>query len=251
MSATLYTVRWQLPTSIVRGQDTTITAPLYRDGALVAPTAGTVTVYDRAGAAVASPSVSIVSSVATATVTGATTATLEPEDGWRVEWSLTVTGEPDDVLARNDAGLNRRDLYPVVTDADLFRRASSLDPSGGNPLTARADFQDYIDEAWISLMLRVIEAGNRPNLIMTPSSLREAHLALTLALIFEDFATRLNEAFSERADGYRRQYESAYRRLNFRYDTHDTGEQDTEEGRRSATPTLWLHGGGRRRYGSY
>jgi hypothetical protein len=68
-------------------------------------------------------------------------------------------------------------------------------------------------------------------------------MLLTLALIFEDFQTRLNEQFSAQADSYRGQFRAAWDELRFEYDMADTGRSDGRR-KRSASPTVWLGGWG-------
>ena len=85
----------------------------------------------------------------------------------------------------------------------------------------------------------LLAVGNRPNLILEPSALRLVHRDLTLALIFDDLASRLNEAYQDQADRFRQHYESGWARLNFEYDTDDSGAADQ---RRAAVATIWLSG---------
>ncbi len=244
---TLYSARFLYPTFIERGRDNVIKCPVYRDGSVVAPSSGTVSVYDDGGAAVVdAQAVTIASSIAQYNVTNATTTSLALDDGWRVEWSLVM---PDGVthLFRNDASLVRAALYPVLTDADLYRRVGSLDPSDNDVITNETTYQKYRDEAWTAIQNRLIAMGNRPALVASPTALREAHLLLTLAYIFEDLSTRLNEAYEGRAEMYRRHYDQEFKRLTFKYE-NDEEDGTTDAGhRRNAYPTVWL-GSGRRRW---
>jgi len=243
---TLYYARFLYPTMVERGRSNLIKCAVYRSGLLAAPSAGTVTLYNEDGSPVVDgAAVTVSGSVAQYTIPAGTIAGLTLGDGWIVEWSLTM---PDGVVHtyRNEAALVRRALYPVVTDADLYRRVSSLDPSGNTPLSSATTYQEHRDEAWTAIQNRLIAAGNRPNLVTSPTALREAHLLLTLALIFEDFATRLNDAYEGRADAYRRQYDQEFRRVQLKYDTDDDGTPDFG-GRRSAVPTVWLGSGRWRR----
>ncbi len=240
-ASTHYTARLLAPDLLERGRAQTLQCPVYRDGALVAPTeaGSTVSIYDAAGVAVVDGvAVTVTGSIAEYAYTPA--ASLDLGEGWRVEWSLIISGDPH--LFRNDAALVRAALYPVVADADLFRRCSGLDPAGTSPLHSLTDLQDHRDEAWAEITLRLIAKGNRPNLVMSPSALRPAHLALSLALIFEDFASRLREAYREIAKDYRDQYEAAWRDLAFLYDEDDDGEIDDAHTRRPAQSTVWLSG---------
>jgi hypothetical protein len=134
---------------------------------------------------------------------------------------------------------------------------SSLDPAGTTPITAQSDYQSFRDEAWIEIQQRMIQAGNRPALVMSPTALRgvhmeltlamifedlSVHMELTLAMIFEDLSTRLNEAYEARAQQYRRQYAERWRNLTWRYDADETGTADNSD-RRRGHGTLWLSGG--------
>ena len=233
-TTTHYSARLLGPDLIVRGRANTLSCPVYSAGAKVHPTAATVSIYDSSDTAqVDGAPASLVSNVATYTYTPATT--LDLDVGWRVEWSLTLAGEVH--VFRNDAAHVRHLLYPVVTDADLFRRVPALDPAGAAPLTSDADFQDYLDEAWAEIQLRLLNGQNRPNLILQPSALRQVHRDLTLAFVFDAMATRLNEAYQEQADRFRGLYETGWSQLNFEYDTDDDGQADT---RRGGSPTIWL-----------
>lgn len=244
---TLYSARFLLPTFIERGRDNVIKCAVYRDGSLVAPSSGTVSVYDDGGAAIVNAqAVTVTGSVAQYTVTNAATSGKALDDGWRVEWSLAM---PDSVthLFRNDASLVRAALYPVLTDADLYRRVSSLDPSDNDAITNATTYQQYRDEAWTAIQNRLIAMGNRPALVASPTALREAHLLLTLAYIFEDLSTRLNEAYEGRAEMYRRHYDQEFKRLTFKYESDEEAGTTDANYRRNAYPTVWL-GSGRRRW---
>ena len=237
---TTYTARFMLPDLIERGRNEVIKCQVYHNGALVAPSSGTVSVYDPSNTAkVDGASVTIASSVAKYTITSGTLSSEQLAEGWRIEWALAM---PDGVTHnfRNSASLVRGRLYMPITDADLIRVVSALDPSSSSSITSVSNWQDYLDEAWVQIQLRLIEQGNRPNLVMSPSSLREGALALTLSLIFEDLTTRLSDAYEMRAEKYREQYERAWGRLRFLYDSDDDGKADDTNQRRGAMSTVWL-----------
>ena len=236
------TARFQMPELIEKGKNNTLTLEVWLDGVIIAHllTMGSVSIYDNAGK-------TIVSGGIAGTPTGLSfdvpAAALEPHDynqGWVVEWSCIIPGHGEYIF-RNEAALVRRKLYPVVTDQDLFRRASSLDPNGPNPITTQTNFQDYLDEAWVTIQLRLWSAGNRPNLIMSPSSMRDCHLFLTLNLIFTDLSTRLNEAYQDIADRYQEQFEAAWTNTRFIFDVEEDGTPP-DESRKGASSVFWLNG---------
>lgn len=234
-----YTVRLQGPDLIVRGQTHTLTAPVYRDGALDTCTAATVSAYDRGNTAVIDGAAGTVpGGVPTYAIASGDLSSQELDTGWRVEWTITLsTGAT--LLARNDAALVRHPLWPVVTYLDVRRVLPSLDPSSGTVITSHSDYQDFIDEAWRQIQTRLLEMGNRPNLIMAPSALRESHLYLTLALVHEDLVSRIAEAYLDRARYYRQLHQDAWTRLRFTYDHDDDGAADGTEQRPAQGP-VWL-----------
>lgn len=238
------TARFQTPDMLERDLDSELTLDVWESGAVItdASTTGTVTVTDQGGTVRDGPAAFVSTTGRPVyTITAAVLSGLDYDDGWTIEWDVTlVTGE--EYKFRNEAALVRRKLYPVVTDQDLYRRASSLDPAGANPITSVTDYQDYIEEAWVTIQLRLWSAGNRPNLILSPSALRDTHLFLTLELVFRDLATRLNEAYLDHSDRYHDMYEASWSALKFRYDTGAEDGTSTDDSRKSAKSTVWLCG---------
>jgi hypothetical protein len=244
-ATTFTTARFLTADYLVRGQDNPLSCPLWSAGALVAPTESesTVSIYDAGGTAIVTAAdVTVTSSIATFTLPAALVPTsLSLGGGWRVEWTLGVGGVP--TTYRNNAFLVRSRLAPMITDADLFRRVSGLNPASSAPLSSVANYQPYIDEAFVTLHGWLTGRGSLPHLVMEPSALRETLMLLTLTGIFEDFATRLTEGFAIQAAEYRRQYMAERAGLSFEYDLADTGRSDGRR-KRSASPTVWLGGWG-------
>lgn len=242
VTETLYTARFELPELIERARAQVLQCRVYRSGALVAPSSGTVTIYKADNSKlVDAAAVTVSGSIATYTIAAATIpASLAVEEGWIIEWALTM---PDSVVHtfREDAALVRRRLYPVVTDADLFLRWKALDPSSSTVITSQSTYQDQLDAAWLDIQRRLIRQGNRPNLVLEPSALYETHLLLAGTMIYEDLASRLNEAYLAIADRLRRQYEAAYHGIQFRYDRDDDGQAENTDRKRTATATVWLN----------
>lgn len=243
-----HTVRLPLPDLIVRGASHTLYAPVYLDGKLVAPASATVSVYNRANTAVISAQSATVSSrIATYTIAADTLASYDYEEAWRVEWTITLQ-DATVLYPRNDAALVRRGLWPVVTDVDIIRRVPSLDAAKG--VSPRPDYQSFLDEAWTEIQLYLIGRGNRPNLVLEPSALRGPHLSLTLALVYEDLRTRLNDNYAQdqrvqlsefyatEAKRYRDAFDAWMSGFSPRYDSTDSGQADLD---RRAMPTVWLN----------
>lgn len=246
---TNYTARFELPHLIERATDNVLKCPVYLNGALAAPSSGTVTIYDESGDAVVdTAAVTVTGDVAQYSYTPA--ASLSLSTRWRVEWTLVAADTVTHVF-RNDAALVRRRLYNPVTDVDLFRVAPELDPAGTAPLTRESNFQDYHDEAWVQTQQWLLRQDNRPNLVVSPSALRDVVLYTTLAIIFESIATRLNEGYEMRAQQLWRRVETLRRDTRLEYDTDDDGIADAGEKRGAQAGGFWLGNGARytgRRY---
>jgi hypothetical protein len=243
-TATNYTVRTPIPDLLERGKDNVLQAPVWLDGALVAVASSTVSVLDPNGDALVDEEAGAnVDSIPTYTVPAAVLSGEPYGEGWQVRWTLTVGST--ELFHENDAALVRKVLRPVVSDGDLFRRCSALDPQNEACISQATNYQTYLDEAWVTIQLRLIERGDRPNLILSPSALRESHALLTLALTFEDLDSFQN-AYAEKARTYREQFEAAWARLRFVYDTNDDGKaDDAGAAKRGGASVLWLAGRGR------
>jgi len=241
---TLYTARFLYPEWIERNRNNTIKCPVYRDGALSAPSSGSVVITKADGTPLAfSGAVTVVASVAQLILTAAELpASFSVEDGWIVEWALLMPDSTTHTF-RNEAGLVRRRLYPVVTDADLIRRHSDLGDLRPSTMTS---YQDYIDEAWASIEGRLLAEGVRSALIISASAFREVHLYKTLEFIFTDFHASVGDGkWLELANQYGKLYWSSWQNLRFTVDRDDDGQMDSTD-RTAAKSTIWLNsrGGG-------
>jgi hypothetical protein len=229
--------------TIVRADGGVFRCPLYRAGVLVAPSAGgTFALLNASGATLRSGTVTIPDSVATFTVAASYVESETFGDGWLARWDLTVGGATH--RFQNAAALVFRQLYPVVSDRDLFAVESGLNPApaaGVQPITRAADHQVKLDEAWHQIQRRVVAGGRRPWLAMDPSAFRDVHRYLALALIFEDLSTRNNPSYAEKAARYFTRYDQAWNELQWR-ETTDDGVPTSK--RRSGAPTFWLSGRG-------
>jgi len=236
MAATLYTARFVGPEIIEAGMNNVVTCSVYRDGALVAPSSGTLTIWNAANVVVGTPAVSVVSSVATATITSAMLTGQVNGDNWRMEWALTLASTVH--TFRRDASLVYRRLYPVVTDADLLRLHTDL---GRRMPSTESSFQDYLDEAWATIESRLIMSGKRPWLILSPSALREIHLYGTLSRIFRDLAPGgPATAEWELAEQYDRKYEASWAMMTYPQAEQVSGLLADAARRRAVQPTFWL-----------
>lgn len=208
---TVYSVRVAYPDYLERGRTQTVSISVYRSGALVAPSAGTVALYDPAGNLLDTGSVSVVDSVATYSLTSSVLAsTLVLGHGYYLIWTLTLGGLSR--AFRRDAALVLHAAVPTLTDADLTSVYSDLSRHLASGTTS---FQTYIDEAWKRILGRLESQGVYPDHVVTYWALREVHMELTYSLICMDFARAQGGRWLELADQHKKEFELAWSRLRF------------------------------------
>lgn len=241
MSSPRYTARFPFPELLELGADCVVDCPIYRDGALVAPTSGTLTVTDPSGTeVVAAAAVTITGQIATYTIAAADLPTTRtPEEGWTFVWSLVISGST--YTFRTDGVSVRHRLYPTITDADVSRRLRALDVSLPAAITTRTTYQGDIDEADIEVQNRMLalRPGHRPDLVTRPSALRPLWLATTIAIVFEDLASRNADAYAGAAREWRNRAEAEWSRVSPTFDFDGDGIADANSQAGVSSPELW------------
>lgn len=230
------------PHEIVATRDTTIRAPVYLDKAIQACTqaGSSVTIRDESYNVVVNAAAVTVdgNDIATYTVPANTFTSEQISELVYVEWTLVLSGTT--YVVDNDGIICARLLWPVITDADLIQRVSSLDSTATNAITSKTNHQDKIDAAWHDIMSDLISDGVRPTWLRSPSSLRRAHVELTLHHIFQDESSRLNMAYRDLAKDYMDSYRREYKKLTALIDRDDDGQVD-HAGRKGVAPSsIWL-----------
>jgi hypothetical protein len=236
----VYTARLLGPTILEAGTDSVITCPVYRAGALVAPTSGTVDVYDETNTLIVSAAVVVVASIATYTVLATATAAKVPSEGWRFEWSLVLSPTRTKNF-RTDGVLALHRLYPVIADVDLLQLhpelARLMPPTESN-------YQDVIDAVFGEAESRLVGAGRRPWLILSAHALRMYLLNGALSAVWRMLATggEGTREWSLSVD-YRTTAAGEWDKLALVYATPTTGENADAPGKkRAGAPVLWLSG---------
>lgn len=227
----LLTAQLAEPYLLVRGVDTDVSISLEQYGGAVTVTAATATIYDDDGTQVAQYTDNSGTTTPEVTVLGTATDGLDLSERWRVEWDLDGTKV---VVASQ---LVRMGWTPALTDADLYRRAPALNPSGPSPISERPEYEAERSEAIHHVRDRMLSEGRRPWLVVEQHRLREPLILLALALIYEGFAARDSDLLVI-ADRYREQFEKAWTKLSFHYDSDEDGDADTN--RVAARPVTWL-----------
>jgi hypothetical protein len=236
---TEYQIRAWQPAYIERDRDTFLEVEAFDDGALSAPSSGTITVYNGSGTVIVNAqAVTIASSKANYTISAATVAAESYGDSWRVEWSL-VMADTNTHVHRQNGALVRVRLAPVIADADLLARHSDL--STYLPASNTTGWEDWILEAWREVQARLESMGRRPYLILSPEALRPVHLYTTLEIVCRSLGGSgdPDNRWNRLADFYREEKNGAWAGLNFVYDEDDSGGESDDE-RTGGMSTMWL-----------
>jgi len=238
----LYTARFFGIEAIQRATTQTIECAVYRDGASVAVTSGTVTVKDAGGTAIVDgEAVTVVGGVATYEITAATVpATLALSDRWTVRWDLVMPDRTQVYNFRREAALALTgEIYPVIADIDLTDKHTEI--AYWARKAKAGSLQNYRDDAWRDIMMRLSENGKRHYLILNSTALYSVHKMLSIANAFEDMATQTTTdgKYMKEAEKYEKRYESAWDRLQLEYDTSEDDLIDEDE-TTAAQSSMWL-----------
>lgn len=220
---TVYSVRVAYPDYLERARAQTVSLPIWRDGALAAPSSGTFTLRRPNGDTLVTGAVVVAGSIATYPVLAASIpATENLGHGYQELWELTLADGTTQTIPR-DAALVKHAARPTLTDDDITAVYSDL---ARHMATGDTTFQPKIDEAWKQILGRLEMQGVFPDHIVTYWSVREVHLQLALYLTLLDFSSRQGDRWAEMAEAHKREFEMAWARLRFRKSTTDTGLQD-------------------------
>jgi hypothetical protein len=237
--------RYQLPRLIEIGVTESLDLIVTdEDGTALTPDAGaTVTIYDGAEALVTAGDVTE-GSTSTYSFASTLTTSRSPSDGYLEVWSATVDNTAQ--MFQREGYIVRRAYHPTITDTDLTDRHTEL----ANIRTKRGidSFAKYRNEANVEVQMALLGQGRRPWLIFDRSAARRAHLFMALHLIFEDESSVIGDGrYRELSKSYLARYEYTIEKMNFRYDSDETGTI-SESSRESAGTNLIITAGPRRRW---
>jgi hypothetical protein len=220
-----YLVGFEFPDCLERGRDNVVVCPVYLNGSLVAPSVYTCTLYDPSGVVVSSPTVTLVDSVATATIPTSEIGTKDFGAGWRVEWALTLGGVVR--TFSNEAAIVRKAFECCVNDQVLFDHHSDLRALLAS--SKNGSVQKAIWQAFVTFQNRMWENESRAFLIFTTTAPREHLKWQALGNAFEGLAANAtdDDGFQKQADKYFDRAEKAFQNMKFKTDTNQDGTSDS------------------------
>ena len=232
---TIYTFRDAYPDVLQRGRACVVTRPVYRDGALVAPTASgsTFTLLNPSGVAlVDAQPVTVTDSIARYSLSSTVLAdTLPLGEGYQQVWRLVL---PDGTTRTTDreTAIALRPLHPVITDDDLKGDYPLMDRDLPQALTS---WQPFIDQAWKEIVGRLSAEGHFSYLIKSAYAFRRPHMELAHAKRFRALAaarpSQVN--YLELQKQHHEAYEAAWKAINWTSDDDHDGRVDDPAKRRA------------------
>jgi hypothetical protein len=240
-----YTFRQAGPDVLQREQNNTVKLEVWRDGALVAPTSGTLTLFDPGGEKlIDAQAVTISSSIATYTITSATLpSTVDVGRLYMLRWKLTISGQAFEV--QRACTVARFPMVLPVTDNDLVDGeypdlVEQLGDYGAN-------LQKFLDSAKRDVLRELEQKGQWPDIITSPSDLYEPIRQLAYAKVFRFlFNTNDSDRSQILMTLHQDKYEKVLRELTARFDRDDDGLPDSTS--RDAVVRSVHPGGAPRRY---
>ena len=146
--------------------------PCYRDGVLVDPTSGTLSLVGPTGTVLATPAVTIVGNIAQATYTAVMLPiTLGFGEGYTEQWLLVIDGI--EVPVRRLAIMSRFELHPPVAFTDITEGEypDLLQQLGDYSTTADggSQLQAFMDRSWEGCLRHLWRLGT-PSVLIVDSS---------------------------------------------------------------------------------
>lgn len=242
---TVYTYRQAGPDVLQRARANTIRLEVWRDGALVAPSAAKVSLIRPSGTAIVDEATATISgSIASYTISAGDLPTTEPTGQlYTLRWALTIDG-----LERTVQRPCTVALYPMVlpvTDSDLTAGeypdlVDQLGDYGTN-------LQTFLEAAKRDVLRELEQLGTWPDRISGPSDLFEPIRQAAYVKVFRFlFSTNDSERSERLMELHRAEYQRVMKDLRLRIDRDDDGLPD-DETRESVSRTIH-RGGARFRY---
>ena len=211
--ATVYKPRILGPRFLERGVAQTVELEVYVGASKSSINGGTYTLYDASGSSAATGSISVVSDVATCTLTPG--GGLSYGTGYLEEWALTTASATLPVF-RVPAVICKRRPHVPISNADILIRY----PRWTDYPTGKTSWDDQIEDAWQVIIGRVINLSHtQPDEVLNTWAFRELAILLAGAMIADVRTTYVSGDAAAEAEELRDRFESEWERTHFDLDT--------------------------------
>lgn len=227
-SETPYSFRNTFVDVVERERSQKLKMEVRRSRAGVQPTAATITIYQPDNTKLVDAAAAIpVSSGATYVLTGALLAsTLPYGEGYRQEWTLTLTGDESPRIIDREMAVARRALYCACAVEDMEEDYPNLEAKLG----AAVSLQGYLDAAWKRILRHLIKSGILTYTVVDPGAYIDATRELALHLATKDAHRKQGNGdnrWSELSKEHKDNYVAAMASANFPVDADQDGRADS------------------------
>lgn len=235
---------------VERGRDQVLTMWGSRNGSVVAPDAGTISIYRPDNTALVEDQVVAITTagVAEYTLLGTDLDSEEPlGEGWREEWTLEYDGEASARIVRRPMAVARRALVPVIGIAELEAEYPGLEllvrksVSPAEPVY----LQGFIDNAWARILRRLIGDGVCTYKMFDPSFAADMHQQMALYLatkhLYRCQGSSTQNRWQELYREHLAEYNGAYNRWTSTVDADHDGVVDGQERQSSNAAVLHVN----------
>lgn len=209
-----------------------------RNGARVAFTSVTYTLYDPAQQVVytTTPTQSTSDRLTTVTIPAAELpddGTITLGTGYLVRWVAVVGGLS--YTFEREAIVSRRALHPVITDADFAHYPGIKRGLTGQP--EATSLQPWIDEAWKEIVSELAAQGEYAHITCSADAFRVHHIHRVLAMFYRwrHSETPEHGSYERQADFHDGRAKSAWAAITFRQDRNRDGFPDGDNRKGSGT----------------
>ena len=208
----------RLPAYLRRAATTVVTATVYGGVDKLHITAGTLTVYNATGAVHSTPSVTVSGNVASASVT---IGSVDPERGWRLEWTLT---DGSDYYFTQSAVVVRNPPACPVASSDV----TAMQPRilGGTYPGSQTSWDPQIDLAFAEVCSTLLQAVGVTLDRVTDSSVLFPLVLRRATVLALQIAQGPTGKAAELAAEYQAQYADMLRMLSVQVDDDGDGVAD-------------------------
>ena len=226
-----FVARRRSPYIIVFGRDNALTLDIYTSaGVQITPNISNDTVTIKRGTTAVVTGVAITSAGPPASYTllnAAITGTADPNERWRVEWTLTTSVGVQRTFVV-PAWATNFDTYPAIIDADLTDLEPALSQITG--ASAWTSLQDIRERSFDEMARDLYDRDVKVHLIEDQGVLIKPHTMLSISKAFAAASNAVNdETWAGKAAKYRRMYTESLLAMRITYDGDDSGTADDKD----------------------
>lgn len=198
---------------------------VYEDGAIVAPSSASISLYSPSGVLMVDARVATIDSstkrISAVFTSGESGEINTKAEDWRLMVDYEIGSVADQANFLFDSCLVL--LENSVVDDDLLKLHPNL---ADERYEAQANFNPQIEKAFSDIKRILKEKGQRPNLLIDAAQIRSLIIAHALEIIFFDFAKTVDDIWWHRYQEMKNDYLGQWETIVLKYDSSEVGTVD-------------------------